>query len=573
MYKAIRNPFIYLSLTLLLLVVACQRQTPFNYDEHRPQRTLKEYFDKKYLLYKLPADYYAHDSLQQTFSANKTQLNYKGVDVTFSPLGYADSLRLQYTHVYSKDCVYHKNDSTWKFAEVMFPNTCITKDQAYAVVKLHSTNAKAQTLNLRLFYQNTSYWYATHIGAGKETLDNYYGKSDVASITLAPNADTTIRIAYTIGMNPKGEFWDADKAPARPGNYEFLLVVDESSAGLMDKNIDIEHLNPFAEVVNKQLSNYAYVGPKHFKFVFLDEYFDGTNDLHPNHVYIAKDGKEKRLCDTCTGYYRAAIDENWNSDTYFKGYLSKRYFVKGKYGILKENTIIDSNGITFKMPASKRGEYNKTWGEVLFGPSIKYGHITVRAKFAPMFNKAGTPNGIIHNLWLYERDPSEVDSTNPYHHLQNGSGKQPYEIDFEMWSSMEGVNGQWDDKAFINYSIVDYMRDTSVLLKPGEHKQMGRYKAERLNNRQAGIPGYELDKDFFNNFHTYEMYWYPDRVVFKLDGEEVGLITKDMADIPDTHMFLWIGSPMYQDGTYYSQSNIPFLKFDKYSVIDYIRIE
>jgi hypothetical protein len=58
-----------------------------------------------------------------------------------------------------------------------------------------------------------------------------------------------------------------------------------------------------------------------------------------------------------------------------------------------------------------------------------------------------------------------------------------------------------------------------------------------------------------------------------LDGQEKALITKNMAAIPDKYMFLWIGSPMYQDGTYYLQSFIPFLKYDKQSIIDYIKIE
>jgi beta-glucanase (GH16 family) len=190
-----------------------------------------------------------------------------------------------------------------------------------------------------------------------------------------------------------------------------------------------------------------------------------------------------------------------------------------------------------------------------------------------MYNKIGYPNGIIHNLWLYERDPDAVDTTSQWKHLVNGNGKQPYEIDFEIWSSMEGVNTMWDDNAFINYSIVDYMRNPNVKLRPGEMKQMGPYKAERLNTRQAGIPGTELNKSFFESFHTYELFWYPERVVFKLDGKETAVITPDMAAIPDKHMFLWIGSPLYQDGTYYSQNSIPFLKQDKFSVIDYIRIE
>jgi beta-glucanase (GH16 family) len=102
---------------------------------------------------------------------------------------------------------------------------------------------------------------------------------------------------------------------------------------------------------------------------------------------------------------------------------------------------------------------------------------------------------------------------------------------------------------------------------------MGNYKADRLNDRQAGIAGKELNREFFNSFHTYELYWYPDHVRFLLDGVETAFITKDMAAIPDKYMFLWIGSPLYQDGTYYAQSDIPFLKEDKHTIIDYIKIE
>ena len=129
------------------------------------------------------------------------------------------------------------------------------------------------------------------------------------------------------------------------------------------------------------------------------------------------------------------------------------------------------------------------------------------------------------------------------------------------------------DNAFINYSIVDYMRKPDVKLRPGEYKQMGNYKAERLNNRQAGIPGENLGRDFFYGFHTYEMYWTPQYVRFLVDGQEKAYINPDMAAIPDRHMYLWIGSPIYQDGTYYAQSNIPFTRFTYETIVDYIKIE
>lgn len=567
----------YLLVVITILVItatACKRRVPY-YASDKPKRELREYFDKKYLLYKLPVNYYKQDSLNQTFKADKTNLSINDIEIRFSPLGYDHNLQLQYNHVYSNKCVYHVNDSTWKYAEVAFPNSCLTKDMAYASAEVVNKADEPKTVYLRMFYQNTSYWYTTaKPDTGKQYLDNYYGASDVVAVTVPANSDAIVKLPYSIGLNPKGEFnFDPAKDPARPGNYEFMLVADTVATELLGKELNLQTINPFAEVVTRQQNNYAYVGAKHFKFVFLDEYFDGMNDLDPNHVYIAKDGKEKPLCDTCSGWYRDVISENWNVKDYFEGFISKAPFVKARYGILKQNTTIDENGIKFTIPASKKGDYNKTWGEVLFGPSFKYGHLTVRAKFAPMFGKGGTPNGIIHNLWLYERDPADADPNKPYADLHNAAGKQPYEIDFEIWSSLNNVNTMWDDQAFINYSIVDYMRKPDVNVKPGEYKQMGKYKVERLNSRQAGIPGVNLHPDFFNQFHTYELYWYPDHVRFLLDGQETAILTNDMASIPNTYMFLWIGSPLYQDGTYFAQSNIPFLETDKQTIIDYIKIE
>ena len=117
------------------------------------------------------------------------------------------------------------------------------------------------------------------------------------------------------------------------------------------------------------------------------------------------------------------------------------------------------------------------------------------------------------------------------------------------------------------------MRDPKVLLKPDEEKRFGRYTANRFNQRQCHIHGEKFLADFFWSFHTYELYWYPTYIRFLVDGKECALITREMAKIPDKYLFLWIGSPMYQDGTYYNQSSIPFLQRDKESVIDYIKIE
>src|SRR5262249_14150887 len=149
-----------------------------------------------------------------------------------------------------------------------------------------------------------------------------------------------------------------------------------------------------------------------------------------------------------------------------------------------------------KIPGSTEKNLQKTWGEILFEPSFKYGHISVRAKFCQMFNPTGTPNGIVHNLWLYQRDYLDMkpDPKNPYHHLVNSIGTQRYEIDFEIWSSITQKQA-WDDSALINYSIVDYMRDTAVKLKPGEQKQFGNYLVDRLNDRQINIPSKQIPKE------------------------------------------------------------------------------
>lgn len=572
---------VYACLALLTFTSGCKRKPEVTIDIARPKPTLTEYFDKKYLLYKLPADYYNKSFLNRSFDKSTDS------SVTeFKPIGFDPSLNLQYTHIYSSQCPYHLDTTYWKYAEVCFPNTCITKDSAYAMFRLKNTSPQSKTYNTRLFYQNTTYWYPTNDSinlSAPDYLDNYYGASLVFSFTLKPNQDTLISLPYNIGPDPKREFpLESYKSAARPGNYEFmLLTLSGNDDVLMDKNINLQKLNPFAEVQKDLLQNggkkyyghFSYTGPHHFKFVALDEYFDGKNDLTPNHLYVIKDGKEKKLCDTCTNTFRAVINESWKVDEFFKGFISKTAFIHADYGIKKENTTISNNGVTITIPASKTGDYKKTWGEFIFGPSIKYGHLTVRAKFAQMMNGTGTPNGIIHNLWLYQRDPDPVDTTNPYSHIGNSLGKQPYEIDFEIWNSEYGINTMWDDSAFINFSIVDYMRDANVTVKPGEKKRMGKYEANRLNTRQLNIPGGNLGRDYFNSFHTYELYWYPDHVRFLVDGCEEAIITKDMAKIPDKYAFLWIGSPLYQDGTYYSQSSIPFLLRSKQTVVDYIKIE
>ena len=511
----------------------------------------------------------------------------KELDVLeFKPLGYESSLNLQYTQVYKEPCIYHTADTIWQFTEVCFPNFCLTKDKAYAQLSLKNNSKSRKTYYIRLFYQNTTYWYPTDdsISLNKEEyLDNYYGASKVIGLDIDGEAETVVKVPFTIGMNTKHEFdFDPLKDPARSGNYEFIIMaLPVKDRILMQDDLNLKKINPFALIKRDQLLNKgqkyynycSYVGSHHFKFVSLDEYFDGTNDLAAGHVYLPKKGGEKKLCDTCTGWYKAIISENWESADFFSGAISKWYRVKSDYGIQAKNVVIDTTGVKLCSPKSRRGEYHKTWGEFLFGPSYKYGHFTVRAKFISIMNHTGTPNGIIHNLWLYQRDPDEVDTTNPYSYLRNSSGRQPYEIDFEFWHTQQGYNNLWDRYAFINYSVVDYMRDTTVAIKPGEEKKFGKYKANRFNNRQCHVPGENFTPDFFESFHNYELYWYPTYVRFLVDGKECALITKEMAKIPDKYLFLWIGSPMYQDGTFYNQSSVPFLEKDKESTIDYIRVE
>lgn len=573
---------------LLLSAAGCKKQSATVIDPEKPKRTLTEYFDKKYLLYRLPDSYYSSQKLNRSFDSIPAN-----VITDFKPLGYNADINLQYTHVYSPECVYHNSPDTWKYAEVCYPNTCLTKDYAYGEVTVKNASKQKKTYYVRLFYQNTSYWYPTDGSidlnprenpAAEVYRQNYYGCSKVVSVEIAPESSATVKVPYTIGMDPKGEFpYDPSKDPARPGNYEFIAIAKETNDDpLLSTDLNLLYSNPFAEIKLDQLQNggkfrynhCAYVGPQHFKFVFLDEYFDGTNDLALNHIYLAKDNDQKPLCDTCTGWYRGVINEAYNNKEFFEGYISKAPFVKARYGNRKENYHIDSTGITLTVPKSRRGDYNKTWGEFLFGPSFKYGHLTVRAKFPQMMNKHATSNGIVHNLWLYQRDFDEVDTTNPYSYLRGSRNKQPYEIDFEIWSSTPyDTMTLWDDESFINYSIVDYMRNPYVQLKPGEQKSTGYYDVERFNKRQASVIGKEFPRDYFNHFHTYELYWHPTEVRFLVDGIEKAVIPNTMAQIPDKHLFLWIGTPMYQDGTYYLQSFIPFLKHDKKAIIDYIKIE
>ena len=580
------SPFIKSCFLFFVIAIAalagCKREAKTAIDPDKPRNWMTDYFDKKYLLYKLDDNFYKDQPLHHSFENISSDFI-----SDFKPLGYDPNFNLEYRHVYSKECDFHIMDTTLKYAEVCFPNTCLTKDSARGEITITNSSAQPKTFYVRLFYQNTTYWNRTDDEFefyNNQSLNNYYGVSEVQKVTVPAKEKAIVKLAYTIGMDPKREYPRKEwKDPARPGNYEFMvLALPEKNNVLMNDTIDLKNINPFAEVKKDELKNngrlyaqhFAYVSPKHFKFIFLEEFFDGTNALDKNHLYVPLNGWQKKLCDTCTNWYRSAITENWNTEEFFNGYLSKAYFVKANYGQRESNYTIDSNGITLTSPKSTRGNYNKTWGEVVMQPSFKYGHLTVRAKFSDMLNKQGTPNGQVHNLWLYQRFLEPVQADDPYPDIVDGSGIKPYEIDFEIWSaSAYNESTVWNRKAFINYSIVDYMRAPWVKLKPGEIKNIGNYDVERFNKRQANVIGSEMDEHFFESWHTYDLYWYPDSVRFLLDGEEKAIINTDAARIPDKQMFLWIGTPMYQDGTYYTQSFVPFLKQDKKSIIDYIRIE
>jgi len=244
---------IVLFLFLTFWALGCRQQKLNEEDEKKPKPPAKAYSDKKYLLTALPDNFYNDKQLSNSFSetpnnAEGFSIGLNGITVTkFNPLGANNvSKNYEYTHIYSNQCVYHTSDSTWKYAEVTFPNTCLTKDFAYANVQLHNPSVQPRTIYLRLFYQNTSYWYRTDDSidlSNENFLDNYYGMSDVQQINIAANSDTVFQIPYTVGMNPKHEFdYDPSKDPARPGNYEFLLLFSENkSLTLMNRELDLKN--------------------------------------------------------------------------------------------------------------------------------------------------------------------------------------------------------------------------------------------------------------------------------------------------------------------------------------------
>jgi len=550
-----------------------------------PDSYYQPYFDSVLMLKKLPARQYFYKPLNESF----TEINASnvvvdcGASVNFKPLGYSTDNLFEYTHVYSKNCVYRIDSTVYRFAEVAFPNPCLANGKLAADVEIRNTTSQTKDFYLRLFYQNTTYWFATDKSMNMDTdkadyLDNFYGASVVQKVTLSAGEKQTVKIPYRIGLDPKGEFDDDANVPARPGNYEFcLLVQDNPSHPLLSDSLDLKTTNPFASIQKDEAANLkkniAYTSPRHFRFVFLDERFDGTNDTALGHIYVPFHDDQKPLCDTCTGWYKDIISEDWEHDDFFNGKIAKAAMVKAEYGQRKRNASVSSKGIRLVIPGSTKQNKQKTWGEFFFGQAFKYGHLTVRAKLPRMVGRAGCPNGIIHNIWLYQRDYERVDTTHPYSYLIDPThGLQKYEIDFEIWNSTREWQA-WDNKSNVNFAVVDYMRNADARLKPDMELWTDKYLVDRFPKVSANIIGEELLPDWFDRFHTYEILWEPNRVRMYVDGKETADFTPDLISVPNKHLFLWIGSPLYQDGTMYTQSFIPFLESDKEAIIDYIKIE
>lgn len=543
------------------------------------------YFDTVLLLKKLPSRYYHTKQLSSSFpefnlNNNASILASCGAKVEFMPLGYQPDLQLCYTHIYSPKCIYHTADTIYKYAEVAFPNPCLSAGKLFARVNLENKLNYEQTFFLKLFYQNTSYWYDVNVAELNEVLDNFYGASPTMAVSLKAGEKTSVAIPYSIGLDPKNENDNHAQVPARPGNYEFaLLVQTDTLNALMQHATDWKKTNPFYSIRHSSrqeqalLSNTAYVSPKHFKFTFLDETFDGTNDTVLGHLYIPFDHTEKKLCDTCSGWFKDLISEDWVHDDFYSGTLAKAPMIKADYGQRKENVYIKNNALHLLIPGSTNDKKQKTWGEIKMGQTFKYGHVTIRAKLAPMIGRGGRPNGIIHNIWLYQLTPDPIDTTNPYNYFRDPVwNTQLYEIDFEVWSSTREWQA-WDRMCNINYAVVDYMRNPNVILKPGEERGTGKYSIDRFPGKSANILGEDLSPDWFNKFHIFEVIWEPKRIRMFVDGKETACFTPEYCAIPDKHMFLWIGSPIYQDGTYYTQTLMPFTSGNKETIIDCIRIE
>ncbi len=501
----------------------------------------------------------------------------KDIYMMFYPLGAHPKSQLEYTHIYSNKCVY-KLENKLKVSEVAIPNPCLNpNDSLTAIVKIHNNTNQLKKYTGRIFYQNSTYAFRYN-DKNKRYLNNFYGCSSPVDFVINPNADTLIEIKYILNQDPKDEMPEHKdyKIPFSPGNYEFMFVVEatEKRSPFFDKNLNLRKTNPFLYVIKNKIKDIAYVGPRHFKFIYLNEKFDSTNDLEKGHVYVAKDYVEKPLVENFDNKFKNVISESWTDDDFFKGKIENAPFVLANFGNRDSLVTINSQGIELKIPKSDAGKKNKTWGEIVFASAFKYGKVSALVKFCRMRNKGTrTPNGIVHNLWLYERDWEDAfPSKYNFYKYTDPKGLQPFEIDFEIWSSLEGYE-PYDSVFFINYSIVDYFKDEKCSLRPQESKNRNGFYMHRKNNRQVNIPSAPFPESFMDAYHLYQIEWKPTYVKFFIDGKLVGHITEREGAIPDKHLFFWIGSPIYQDGTFYDQRKIPFLEEDKFSHIKWIKIE
>jgi len=532
----------------------------------------------------LSNDFYKDWQPSSTLPTNSKMIANKELEVHFYPLNQDTTKYFQYVHEYK--CSYDLKKDGYH-AQVAYPSPCSGKKQKAKVV-LTNKSPQSKTYKCRLFYQNNSYWFSTGLDADFKNrlfLQNYYGGSEVKSITVAPNTTKTFTIDYQVGMNPKGNSIIAKSyyGPARPGAYEFMLwVTEDANDPLIQDWVDYVKINPFAyyseQVLagNESVKNrMAHVHAKHFKFIPLKETFSRARNYQPGNIFHFGNRDQKKLCDTCSGYFKDVITDKWTTEDFFEGFIHDADWVKAPYGNRKENVRIDENGIYLRTPKSTPEQKQKTWGEVKFMPAILYGTVRVVAKLSQLRNPSKTPTGIVHNIWLYQHNPDKAPpiKDHPYAHLTNSRKQQPYEIDIEVWSQIYEEN--WGGGSMINYSIVDYMRDANVWVKPNEEKTIEGHKVDRSNKIQLNYPQKDdlLRRDFFDQYHLFEIQWNPYDIYYKVDGKIKAKIDWRMAKIPDRYAFLWIGSPIYQDGTYYAQNQIPFLPYDAFTHIRYISIE
>lgn len=508
----------------------------------------------------------------------------------FYPLDQPIHQRFQYTHRY----IHKYNPEFYHYANIAYPNPGFEKQYANARAVVENKSTDTLCLDLQMLFQNVSYAYPTSAlmdtTAEEWYRTNYYGGSRPVQLCVPPKKSRECLLPYIIGKDPKDDAYERTGlyGPARPGDYEFMLWVkpQNTQTEIWKDSLVFWKMNPFAELQKDLMDGdssffeqyTAYVPPGHFRFKLLNERFDGYNMLEPGWVYFTAEDDQKKLCDTCDRHLifnKDVIRDRWTSDSFFEGDIHQAPRIPTPYGNRHDNVAINENGLFLRIPGSNPENKQKTWGEWKFKPEFMYGTLKVVAKLAQVRNEMGTPTGIIHNLWLYQKRYTRADTLpgNPYNDLTNGMGKQPYEIDIEIWSKI--YEEPWKDAAYANYSIVDYMRDPEVEVKPGAEMLVGEEdRIDRFNNYQLNYPVYEvMDRSFFEEYHLYEIKWSPQAVEFYIDHDLKARIDKAWAKIPDQPCNVWINSPIYQDGTFYTQSDIPFFSQDHFSHIRFMSIE